>query len=153
MGLISRSDWCFTKTDKDAGFAASRTEVLADCLEDTLFDETKYSIVSNSHITIDLVDEYKRVYYVVVEREASEVGLDNSQKRRFINSLCSDIHWRHVDTVPAQVLFTAKTHKPQHEMKPRNVHGSQRGPFVPMKRYICNKIQKRLSKLKHLNSS
>ena len=109
-----------------------------------------YGIVSSSHITIDLVDEYKAVCYAVAEKEAREVGLENSQKRRFINSLCSDIHWRHVSNVPAQILFTAKTHKPQHEMKPRNVHGSQRGPFVPMKRYVCNKIQKHLSSLKHL---
>ena len=67
-----------------------------------------------------------------------------------MKSLCSDVHWRHVSNVPAKTLFTAKTHKTYGDNKPRNVHGSQRGPFVPLKRYVNVEIQKHLVELPHM---
>ena len=123
------------------GFGASSTDVHVHTLNNVLTQNPKYRVVNAvPHISVELVDEYKTVCRVVAEYEKVEP----KETRKLTRALLSDVHWRGVERIPAEILFTAKTHKTRGENKPRVVHGSRRGPFVPLKRRLCFKIQNQM---------
>ena len=84
LKLVSKIPWCFTKTDKDGGFAAAPTPLLTFALDQTLSDQTKYRICSRNHISVDLVDEYKAVCEKVCEEEGSREKLEPSDAHEII---------------------------------------------------------------------
>lgn len=108
--------WRFAKADKDGGFAVSSTETLTAAMDNTLGDQTKYRLCSSSHISTDLVEEYKAVCVIVCGKHARAKRLEANEQRMLMRSLRSGLNWKHISKVATEM---------------RNTHGSQRGPFVP----------------------
>lgn len=143
---LKSTRWRLIKTDKDGGFAATVDFTLPEACSNALGDQNKYKHVSRNHVTIDLVREYVDV----CEKVSRAQGLEPKEQRQLIKAFTSDIHTRGLGNIPSRLLFTAKTHKDFGNQKARNVHGSRKGPSVPLKRCVCNKTQNVVSDVPHM---